>query len=219
MLTNRSFKTVALTALIIVYGLSARAGAADDSSLNARLAVLSRQMAAAGNENFLLAEALHDSLLQVEQPYNFVIDDGHYTVNGRPIPGALTAKYNSLLEMYYAADTKNRRSAYRSLRGTGIHTAALFDPASSFRKGAQPVAAATTPAAGADYSDAIIGEMRKDGLISGAFVTISYHASGIVVNGKRLDPEPEKHYQQRFAALGAPTPTGDSDGIVITQNR
>ncbi len=97
------FGIPALTAIVLLscavlsfYG--ARAGKTKDLTALQQLAATSNKMFDEGNDNYILADALHDSLLQLHQPFSYTYASGQVTINGKQLPGKLGAAYARKME-------------------------------------------------------------------------------------------------------------------------
>jgi beta-lactamase regulating signal transducer with metallopeptidase domain len=99
------------------------------------LAVISRQLQADTNMNFLIVEALRDSLLPFNTPYRIEYRPGSILINGTEAPEPHQSKYLALIREYKRrAGPDESRYTWSIETDWGLTLDQVLNPASKFRK-------------------------------------------------------------------------------------
>ena len=187
---SRTTLVAALVAMIIAcccYGsLRALPSKRNDANTDT-LAVISRQLQADTNLNFLIVEALRDSLIRFNTPYHMAYEGGAVSIDRRLLPEPFQSKYRALIAEHNRRFEPGAKGyAWSVETDKGLSLDQVLDPSSRFRKSVfrmltrnksdQPVAAPVapigrtgneSPTPKSDNGKAIYEQMIADGLIKG----------------------------------------------------
>lgn len=130
-MTCQTFALKAKSLLLALAILPAMAYAQSDD-LKDKLPAISADMYKAGNENYILVDALHDGLIKMNKHYDFRYESKHITFNGKEVPAELRKSYEIKLERLLATNGKGE-NIMMYYRGGGIKEKDLINEDSRFR--------------------------------------------------------------------------------------
>ncbi len=133
-----------------------------------------------GDLNYIVVDAVRDGLLKDGEHYDIEHKNGIVIFKGKSMTVAQQRPYNTRYNRFIKEHDKSARFA-GSLEGT-VKLSDILNPSSSFRM--KPEVPVFVPGTSTTYSDYIIYEMHKDGLVDTAHeVRMEYSPRGIFANG------------------------------------
>ena len=187
------------------------AGAArqPDRALKQQLDSMSRQMRQGGNINFIVVQAVADSLLQTGGHYSFAWAHDSVSVNGRYVPQPYQSRYVAALNAFYLEQkhTSSKGYSYR-IEGDSLRENELLNPKSSFWDVSQPQVMPDYNYVGRE----IVPQMQADGVLDTTKpYSLAYGYDGLRVNDATVPLELELKYRKMFKDLGDYEPTKPGD--------
>src|SRR6185437_2127632 len=107
-------------------------------SLDTQLKEISAQMFNEGNKNFILIDAIRDSLIKFNQPYDFQYisdtSDNIIKINNKDLSQPIKGIYMAKMKDFYIRHNHSHDKGFFSSRGDSVELKQILDPNSSFRK-------------------------------------------------------------------------------------
>lgn len=167
---------------------------ADTISEKEQLIRISSELFNKGDMHYVLVDAVIDGRLKDRDNYDLKVEEGVVQFKSHPLSAAQQKKYTEKLAVCKKAH-KGKGKFYSSMLGT-IHLDEILNPNSEFRN---PLTYADPEIDGVPFSEYIMTEMQKDGLIDRAHqVRIIYTDSTITVNNKKLAGELHRKYDELY---------------------
>lgn len=171
-----------------------------------KLRAITTTMYEQGNANFLLVEALADSVIQEDSGFFFACRACHVTFNDKELSGLLQKKYDSLAYSFYqkndAVMLTGGATSYISITLKDV-----LDSNSELRR---------SRVSESNFRDIIVAEMVADKLVDAVRIqTIIYSIKGITIDGKPLTSSFEAKYEKRFKELVSDIPGHNGDILTI----
>lgn len=145
------------------------------NNITTQLSSISGQLFKRNNPRFILVDALKDSLILANHPYELSYDDKGITINGRIIPEPFQSTYRRLMENFHQRQNveMNGKVVYRSsakgsrMAGDGLSLAEILDHTSGFwtQYSTDPTAQyleQTKAARHSDSTNAVLNEMAAE---------------------------------------------------------
>jgi len=165
--------------IVVPFSFSCQAYNQEESEIQQKLRVISREMYEHGNFDFILVEALADSVIFDGVPFLFACRTGHVTFDDSEMPALLQKKYDVTAKDFFARYAPNM--AFGKTTGyIDVTLKEVLDPNSKFR---------LKRASNFVYDAIIVREMIADRLVDRAKkALITYTVDGVAINGKNLPP-------------------------------
>jgi hypothetical protein len=226
-----SQKIVYLKSLLMAFIMLPVVAMAQYTSLDTKLATISDEMFANGNDNFIIVDAIRDGIIAPESTYNFTYLEGGFTFNQLALSKKFTTIYESKMKKFFD-QFNNGHDYFLSIIGSKASMKDILNDESTFRKGnridkalQKAKTSENVPTDTKTYTvntktvstDGIIKAMIEDGLIVNKHnYAVKWNMEGIHVNGKKLKGDVAEKYKTMFENQAGFKPTKGGDGIVIT---
>jgi|GEM_PF-3418924 len=181
------------------------------------LFMISMTMFSSGNSNYIIADAARDGLIKDGQPYEINYENGKVTIKGKTLTDAQQRQYSGRFKRFLSA--YNKIDGPNGWSGTSLSIKDLRDPESHLRKG-NDVVPLFVPGTNIDYTDYIVYQMHKDGLVDTAYeVRAEYSPRGIFANGEPLSGALAEKYKALFLQSDPTLRRGKKVSILWTPNK
>jgi hypothetical protein len=239
------FRTVLLTSLIAgmavvcCFNALQATPTVPTDDIRTRLAGISREMQQKGNINFILVEAVLDSLIRPDQPYSFVYTKEAITINGVPLTGERLARYRKMMLAIQRRNAQISQVSMWSSEADRITLKDLLDPKSAYRNPAivEPADAVrfryitdtaaaksaekraegpNTVSVSAKFPDdtAILGMINDGFAAEGKPIFVRSDSYGnIFVNGRKAEGVFKEKYSKLINVKANPDSTGRRNGV------